>query len=82
MKTIQLTDQHPELQALLEQAVAEALILQMPDGRVFVLAQIDEFDDEIERTQQNVALMAVLDQRGQAQGGVKLSDVKTLLDLA
>jgi hypothetical protein len=81
MKTVPLIDLLAPLADLLEQAQEEALILQTPDGKEFVLAALDDFAHEIELTQQNPALMALLDQRGKAATTTKLSDLKVQLGL-
>jgi hypothetical protein len=61
MKTIPLIDLLAPLADLLEQAQEEALILQTPDGKEFVLAALDDFTHEVELTRQNAALMTLLD---------------------
>jgi hypothetical protein len=81
MKTIPLLDLLAPLADLLEQAQEEALILKTPDGKEFVLAALDDFAHEVELTQQNPALMALLDQRGQEKTTVKLSELKAQLGL-
>jgi len=40
------------------------LILRSPEGREFILAEIDNFSREIELTRQNKDLMKLLDDRG------------------
>jgi hypothetical protein len=81
MKTILLLDLLAPLADLLEQAQEEALILKTPDGKEFVLAALDDFAHEVELTRQNPALMALLDQRGQEETTVKLSDLTVRLCL-
>ncbi|MFZ4678383.1 MAG: hypothetical protein ACOYM4_22285 [Nodosilinea sp.] len=81
MKTIPLLDLLAPLADLLEQAQEEALILKTPDGKEFVLAVLDDFAHEVELTRQNPALMALLDQRGQEETTVKLSDLKVQFGL-
>ncbi len=81
MKTIPLLDLLAPLADLLEQAQEEALILQTPDGKEFVLAALDDCAHEVELTRQNPALMTLLDQRGQEKTTVKLSDLKAQLGL-
>jgi hypothetical protein len=81
MKTIPLLDLLPPLADLLEQAQEEALILQTPDGKEFVLAALDDFAHEVEPTRQHPDLMTLLDQRGQEESIIKLSNLKTQLGL-
>jgi hypothetical protein len=81
MKTIAVSMNDKELQELLEQAKKENLILRTPDGMEFVLAEIDDFDREIELTRQNEELMALLESRAGQTVTVSLSQVKTDLGL-
>ena len=77
MKTIAVSSRAKTVNALLKQAVEENLILRTEDGREFVLAQIDNFDREIELTQQNKELMRLLDQRGRERATVSLQEART-----
>jgi hypothetical protein len=81
MKTVSLIDLLAPLSELLEQAQEEALILQTPDGKEFVLAALDDFAHEVELTRQNPALMTLLDRRGQEKSMINLSNLKIQLDL-
>ncbi|NJL46322.1 MAG: hypothetical protein HC929_00915 [Leptolyngbyaceae cyanobacterium SM2_5_2] len=81
MKTVPLIDVLAPLADLLEQAQEEALILQTPDGKEFILAALDDFAHEVELTRQNPALMALLDRRGHEESIVKLSSLKAQLGL-
>jgi hypothetical protein len=81
MKTIAVSMNDKELQELLEQAKKENLILRTPDGIEFVLAEIDDFDREIELTRQNEELMALLESRASQAATVSLSQLKTDLGL-
>jgi len=81
MKTIAVSMNDKELQELLEQAKKENLILRTPDGMEFVLAEIEDFDREIELTRQNEELMALLESRAEQTVTVSLSQVKTDLGL-
>ncbi|WOD40807.1 hypothetical protein [Nodosilinea sp. E11] len=81
MKTVSLLDVLAPLAELLEQAQEEALILQTPDGKEFVLAALNNFAHEVELTRQNPALMALLDRHGQEESTVKLLSLKAQLGL-
>lgn len=65
------------LNALLKQALEENLILRTVDGHEFILAEIDDFDREIELTQQNEQLMRLLDSRGQEKATISLEEART-----
>jgi hypothetical protein len=81
MKTITISRRARSVNALLEQARRHNLILRSPDGHEFILAEVDDFDREIELTRQNKELMALLDQRGKQTKTIPLDEVKTTLGL-
>ncbi len=81
MKVITVSAQAQNLAALLEQARQENIILRLPDGTEFVLAEIDDFDREITLTRQNEELILLLEQRGQQMQTIDLAEVKEQLGL-
>ena len=68
MKTIGLTEGALNLEGVLGMASQENVILRMEDGREFVLAEVDNFDREVELTRKNQELMNFLDERSNDQG--------------
>ncbi len=50
MKTVFVSKRSKSLNALLKQVRRGGLILRAPDGREFILAEIDDFNREIELT--------------------------------
>jgi GH43 family beta-xylosidase len=81
MRTIKIPASAKEVNSLLEQARQENLILKSADGYEFVLAEIDDFDREIELTRQNKQLMELLDRRARQAATVSLDQAKTVLGL-
>jgi hypothetical protein len=81
MKTITISRRARGVNALLEQARRHNLILRSPDGREFILAEVDDFDHEIEVTRQNKELMALLDQRARQTRTLPLDEAKAELGL-
>ena len=67
MKTVTVSAQAKEINALLKQACRENLIVRSPNSSEFILAEIDNFDREIELTRQNKKLMEFLDLRASAK---------------
>ena len=57
MKTVRISSRSKVLSALIKRAGRENLILRTPDGREFILAELDDFNREIELTRQNTELM-------------------------
>jgi len=60
MKTVTISPRSRSIRELLAQASHDNLILHAPDGREFILAEIDDFNREIELTRQSKALMKLL----------------------
>ncbi len=81
MKTIPVSRRAKSLYAILDSARQENLILELPDGTEFILAEIDSFDREIEVTRQNQQLMSLLDQRAKQTKRVSLTEARKLLGL-
>lgn len=80
MRTVVISSKGEEtLDRLLRQASQENLILQTTDGREFILAEIDDFDREVELTRQNEELMKLLDARGRERGTISLADARARL---
>ena len=81
MKTVELTTIAPYLAELLDLASAENIILKTPEGREFVLAEVDDFDTEIALVRQNEELMALLEQRSREKKTYTLQQVREQLGL-
>jgi hypothetical protein len=81
MKTVTVAAHSYEIQALLEQAREEDLVVRAADGTEFLLSAVDDFDREIALTRQNEKLMALLDERARQTTTVPLDEVKRQLGL-
>jgi len=81
MKTGIVSSRTKTLTTLLSRAKRGGLILRSPDGHEFILAEIDDFDREIELTRQNKELMKLLDERGQQSITLKAAQVRAQLGL-
>ena len=82
MKTITISRRARSVHALLKRARGENVILRSPEGEEFILAEVGDFNREIELTRQNRALMKFLDARARQTETVSFEDVKSLLVLA
>jgi hypothetical protein len=76
MKTVTISKRARSINALLEQARRQNLILSSTEGREFILAEVDDFDREIELARQNRELMALLDQRARQTKTLSLDEAK------
>ena len=82
MKTVTVSTRTRTLVALLKRAKRGGLILRSPDGHEFILAEIDDFDREIDLTRQNKKLMKLLDERGKQTETLKVAQVREQLGLS
>jgi hypothetical protein len=80
MKAIDLSTAAPTLAEVLELAGQENLILRTPEGKEFVLAEIDDFAAEVALARQNDALMQLLAERSKEPGKYTLSQVRQRLN--
>lgn len=81
MKIIDIPKDAAGINELLDQALADDLVLRASDGTEFMLTTADDFDDEIQRTRRNEKLMALLDERGKQAATIPLEELKRELGL-
>lgn len=82
MKTVELlSEAAPSLEELLELAEQESLLLKTPDGREYILSEVDNLSQEIEQIRANPELMEFLDHRSQEKERFSLDQVKKKLGL-
>jgi hypothetical protein len=82
MRTIEISAKSKTVNALLKQARRANLILRTSDGFEFILAEIDDFNREIELTRKNKKLMAFLDQRARETKTVSAAEARIRLGLS
>ncbi len=80
MRSVTVSTESPEIMHLLDLASEDNLILRTPEGREFVLADVDDFDREVELVRQNDELMEFLDQRSLETTRLTLSQVREKLN--
>ncbi|WP_089726939.1 hypothetical protein [Candidatus Thiosymbion oneisti] len=81
MRTIELTSGSLNLEDALDLASHDNIILKATDGREFVLAEMDNFDREIELTRKDQKLMNLLDQRSKGRGVLTIRQARQQLGL-
>ena len=74
MKTVKISTKAKTINSLLKKAQRGRLILRSPEGQEFILAEVDDFNREIELTRQNKALMKFLDARGKQTQTINASE--------
>lgn len=81
MKTIKVSRRSKSVQSLLKHALRENVVLQSPEGHEFILAEVHDFDREIELARHNRALMKFLDGRARQTQTVSLQEARNRLGL-
>jgi hypothetical protein len=79
MKAIDLGTASPTLAEILQLAGEDNVILKTPDGREFVLAEVDDFAQEVALVRQHEELMRLLAQRSKETKKHTLAEVKKQL---
>jgi hypothetical protein len=79
MKAIDLSKNSPSLSEVLRLAGEDNVILRTPEGRQFVLAEIDDFAEEIQAVLKNNALGQLLEERSKETPTLTLSQVREQL---
>jgi hypothetical protein len=76
MRKVNVSTKEKTINSLLKKAQKGGLILRSAEGQEFILAEINDFNREIELTRQNKSLMKLLDLRGKQTKTFKASEVK------
>ena len=79
MKAIDLSTSSPTLTEVLKLAGEDNVILRTPEGRQYLLAEIDDFAEEVAKVGQNESLLQLLSQRSQETTQFTLSQVREQL---
>ncbi len=69
------------LTELLDLAEEESVLLKTPEGREFILSEVDDLDAEVEAIGQNRELLEYLDERWREQKTYTIDEVRKKLDL-
>jgi hypothetical protein len=81
MKVIELANDHPTLDEVIGLAKDGLVVLRRPDGSVFALSHVDDFDVEVELLKNNPEFMEFLRQRSQEKAAITLQDLRNELGL-
>ena len=81
MKVIELAHIYPTLDEVIGLAKDELVVLRRPDGSVFALSQVDDFDVEVELLKNTPEFMAFLRRSSQEQATISLQDLREELAL-
>ena len=81
MKIIELEKEQFTLDEVITLAKKEALVLRKPDGQMFALAPINDFEVEVELLKKNTEFMAFLKQLSQEKATISLKSLREELGL-
>jgi hypothetical protein len=81
MKTVTVSQRARGINALLKQARRQNLILRSSEGHEFILAELDDFNREIELTRQNKQLTEMLSRRAKQTQTIPLKEAQARLGL-
>jgi hypothetical protein len=81
MRTIEISNSFLTVRELMESVNKENIILKTAEGRMFVFAEIDDFDREIQLTRENKDLMQFLDERSKETKTRSIAQVRERLGL-
>jgi hypothetical protein len=81
MRVIEMARSRPTLDEVLGQAKDEPLVLRQPDGSMFILSKVDDFDVEVGLLKNNLDFMAFLWTLSQQEAVISLQDLRKELDV-
>lgn len=81
MKRVTVSSRSKAINDLLKKAQRENLVIRSPEGREFILAELEGFSREIELTRGNKQLMELLDRRARQTETVPLQEARVRLGL-
>ncbi len=79
MKAIDVSRTSPTLREVLELAGEHNVLLRTSEGRQYVLAEIDDFADEVAKVRNNKAIVRLLGKRSKEPAQFTLSQVRAEL---
>jgi hypothetical protein len=82
MRTIDLTDERLDLDAIIAIATDEPVILLTSDGREFFVSEADDFETEVNTLRASAAFQKLLDERSQDKRRIPLEEIESDIDTA
>jgi hypothetical protein len=81
MKVVELGDKPQTLDQVMGLAEKDLVVLRRPDGSMFALSHVDDFDVEVELLKNNPDFMAFLTQLSQQKASISLEGLRKELAL-
>jgi hypothetical protein len=73
---IELTGTHPTLEEVMRLAKDGVVVLCKPDGSAFAVAQLDDFEVEVELLRNNPDFLSFLRQLSREEASISLEDLR------
>jgi hypothetical protein len=81
MTVIDLAENHPTLEEVMGLAKDEVVVLRQPDGSVFAISQLSDFEVEVELLRNNPDFLSFLRQASREDATISLEDLRSELAL-
>ena len=78
---IDLAENHPTLEEVMGLAKDEVVVLRQPDGSVFAISQLSDFEVEVELLRNNPDFLSFLRQASREDATISLEDLRSELAL-
>ena len=80
MKTVNLEEEKLDLEAVIQLARQEPVVLLTADGKEFVLAEADDFEQEVETLRSSQTFQRFLDERAQNPRRIPLEEIEAEIE--
>jgi hypothetical protein len=80
MKTVDLTKEKLDLEAVIKIASREPILLVTPDGKEFCIAEADDFEREVEALRGSLAFQRFLDERSASTRRIPLEEIEAEIE--
>jgi hypothetical protein len=78
---IDLAETQPTLEEVMKRAKEGVVVLRQPDGSAFALAQLDDFEVQVELLRNNPDFLSFLRQLSREEASISLEDLRRELAL-
>jgi hypothetical protein len=80
MRTVNLEERKIDLEAAIDLARQEPLLLVTPDGYQFLLSEADDFEREVAALRNSLEFQRFLDERSRSTGRISLDEIEAEID--
>ena len=80
MKTVNFKDEKLDLETVINLARKETVVILTSDGKEFVIARADDFEQEVAALRNSQAFQRFLSERSQSVGRIPLEDIEAEIE--